>query len=185
MALKPGRFGPPSAAGRQLSAWSVGRQEVALRVVSRTPSELVLVHRPLVVPLVAAAMVVGVAIETAGSARALSLGEWIAAGLGMLVGSFISYLSALRTRVVFDASSGHVHWQHFGWPGRARGGCSLSDVTGVEVLDDQSGASRLALSTTGGVVPLTRHFTGFERHAENAAAVREWLLNCRSDTPAV
>lgn len=148
-----------------------------------TPSELILVHKPIVVPLIAAALVVGVIVQAVVAEKSLSLGEWIATGTGSLVGSFIAYLSALRTRIVFDASRGHVQWQHFGWPGRARGGCALADVMGVEVLKDLSGASRLALTTTEGVVPLTRHFIGFNRHIENAEAIRAWLSHYRSNAP--
>ena len=136
------------------------------------------------VPTIAAALVIGVVIETVGSAKSLAIGEWVAAGTGILVGSVISYLSALPTRVVFDAVRGVVTWQHFGWPGRVRGGCPLDEVTGVEVHDDSSGASRVVLSTSAGVIPLTRHFTGFDRHTENAAAIREWLANHQKNTPA-
>jgi hypothetical protein len=82
-------------------------EEVTVRFVSTTLSELVVVHRQLVGPFVAAAIVVvGVAVETAGSAPSLSIGEWIAAGIGMIVGSFISYLCVSCTRVVFNVRCG-------------------------------------------------------------------------------
>ncbi len=69
-----------------------------------------LVHRPVVVPTIAAALVIGVIIQTVGSAKSLAIGEWAAAGTGILVGSVISYLSALPTRVVFYAVCGVVTW---------------------------------------------------------------------------
>jgi hypothetical protein len=145
----------------------------------------VLVHRPVVVPIIAASLVIGVIVETVGSAKPLAIGEWVAVGTGILVGSVISYLSALQTRVVFDAVRGVVTWQHFGWPGRERGCCRLGQVTGVDVHDDPTGASRVVLSTSLGVIPLTRHFTGFDRHTENAEAIREWLANHQADKPVV
>ena len=144
---------------------------------------LVLAHRPLFVPAIAAALVIGVIIQTVDAAATLGLGEWAAAGMGILAGSFISYLSALPTRIVFDAARGEVRWQHFGWPGRVRGSCPLAEVTGVQVLSDSSRAERLALSTAAGVVPLTRHFSGIDPHEQNAAAVREWLSRWRPDPP--
>ena len=146
-----------------------------MRVVSSSAAALVLAHRPLVVPGIAAALVIGVIVQTIESAPSLGPGEWVAAGAGILVGSLVSYLSALPSRVVFDAARGDVRWQHFGWPGRVRGSCPLGQVTGVELLADSSGAQRLALSTSAGVVPLTRNFLGFEPHARHAAAIREWL----------
>jgi hypothetical protein len=144
---------------------------------------LVLEHRPLVVPAIAAAVVIGVIIQTVEAAPTLGLGEWVAAGMGILAGSFISYLSALRTQIVFDAARGDVRWQHFGWPGRVRGSCPLAEVTGVQVLGGSSGAERVVLSTSSGVIPLTRHFVGIDPHEQNAAAVREWLSHWPPDPP--
>jgi hypothetical protein len=124
---------------------------------------LVLEHRPLVVPAIAAAVVIGVITQTVEAAPTLGLGEWVAAGMGILAGSFISYLSALRTQIVFDSARGDVRWQHFGWPGRVRGSCPLAEVTGVQVLGGSSGDERVVLSTASGVIPLTRHFVGIGR----------------------
>jgi len=160
------------------------QQEQKLRIISNTFSTLVLAHKPLVVPGIALFIVLGVITETIRTASTLGVGEWIATALGILVGSLISYLSALRSRVVFDAGRGCVTWQHFGWPGRGRGSCPLDQVTEVQVLDDSSGAQRLALSTPGGVVPLTRYFSGIDPHNQNAAAIREWLSRAQSDPPA-
>lgn len=141
-----------------------------------------LLHRPVVVPTIAAALVIGVIVQAVDSPNALAVGERVATGTGIVVGSVISYLSALPTRFVFDAARGVVAWRHFGWPGRVRGERPLCEVIGVEVHDDPSGASRVVLSTSTGVIPLTRHFTGFDRHTENAAAIREWLANHRAST---
>jgi hypothetical protein len=129
-----------------------------------------------------AALVIGVIVQAVGSPNALAIGEWLATGAGIVVGSVIAYLSALPTRFVFDADRGVVTWQHFGWPGRVRGERPLCEVAGVEVHDHPSGASRVVLSTSTGVIPLTRHFIGFDRHTENAAAIREWLENHRACT---
>ena len=142
-------------------------------------------HRPVVVPTIAAALVLGVIAQAVGSAKAIATGEWVAVVIGSLAGSAVAYLSALPTRVVFDAVRGDVSWEHFGWPGRERGGCPLSEVVGVDVHDEPSGASRVVLSTSTGVIPLTRHFTGFDRHAKNASEIREWLANHRDGTSAV
>ena len=90
-------------------------------------------HRPVVVPTIAAALVIGVIVQAVGSQNALAIGERFATGIGIVVGSVISYLSALPTRIVFDAVRGVVTWQHFGWPGRVRGERALGEVTGVEV----------------------------------------------------
>jgi hypothetical protein len=163
----------------------VRRQDTRLRIITNSPSYLVLVHRPVVVPTIAAALVIGVIVQAVGSPNALAGGEIVATGAGIVVGSIISYLSALPTRFVFDAARGVVVWQHFGWPGRVRGERPLCEVIGVEVHDDVSGASRVVLSTARGVIPLTRHFIGFDRHTENAAAIRDWLANHRASTPAV
>ncbi len=146
-----------------------------MRVVSNTSAALVLEHRPLVVPILAAALVLAVVVQTLGSARSLGPGEAIAAVLGIGVGSLVAYLSALRSRVVFDAPGREVRWQHRGWPGRGRGSCPLAQVSGVEVCAEPSGATRLALTTSQGVVPLTRHFWGTEPHEQSAAAIRSWL----------
>jgi hypothetical protein len=154
-----------------------------MRVVSSTPASLVLAHRPVVVPAIAAALVVGVIYETAGDAPTLGAGQWAAAGMGILVGCFISYLSALRTRIVFDAARGEVRWKHSGWPGRGLGSCPLAEVAGVEVISSP-GAERLALSTSEGLVPLTRHFSGIEPHQKNALAIREWLSQYEAGHPA-
>jgi hypothetical protein len=128
-----------------------------------------------VVPGLAAALVIGVAVQALGSASSLAIGEWVATSAGVLVGSCIAYLSALPSHVVFDAARDEVRWQHRGWPGQLRGSCLLADMKGVRVDADTSRAERLVLVTSAGVVPLTRHFSGIEPHAANAAAVKEWL----------
>lgn len=79
-----------------------------MRVVSNTSAALVLEHRPLLVPILAAALVLAVVVQTLGSARSLGPGEAIAAVLGIGVGSLVAYLSALRSRVVFDAPGREV-----------------------------------------------------------------------------
>lgn len=154
-----------------------------MRVAINSSVRLSLEHRPLLVPLLAASCVAGLVIKTIGSAASLSLGEWVATGAGVLVGSLIAYLSALPSRVEFDAVRSAVNWCHTGWPGRARGNCPLRQVTGIELHADESGCKRLVLTTSAGVVPLTRHFTAFERHEQNAATVREWLDRHGRGTP--
>lgn len=154
-----------------------------MRVVSNSFARLSLEHRPHLVPLLAALGVVGVVVQTVHSAASLGLGEWVATGAGVLVGSFIAYISALPSRVEFDADRGDVSWHHIGWPGRMRGNCPLDQVTGCEVVADESGNKRLVLTTSAGIVPLSRHFTAFERHERNAATVGEWLDQHGHRTP--
>ena len=146
-----------------------------MRVVSNSTELLSLEHRPLLVPALAMSLVIGVVIQTINSAPSLGFGEWIATGAGVIVGCIIAYLSALPSRVEFDAARCEIRWNHVGWPGRERGSLPLDQVTGIKVLADEIGTKRMAITTSTDVVPLTRHFTAFERHEQNADTVGEWL----------
>ena len=155
-----------------------------MRVASSSSAALVLEHKPWVVPALVASCVVAVIAQTANSPSSLSFSEWIGTAAGVSVGGAIAYLAALPSRVIFDATAGQVTWNHMGWPGRLQGSCPLSEVTGVELLAEESGAKRLALCTSSGLVPLTRHYTGFERHEQSATAIREWLAQYTAGPPA-
>jgi hypothetical protein len=153
--------------------------ERRLRVVLDNSETLVLEHRPIVTPAIAAALVFGVVVETARSAPSLDLAEWTASVLGISVGSFIAYLTALRSCVTFDSVRQQVRWNHLGWPGRGRGSCPLARITGIRARGDEAGNKRITLTTSEGVIPLTRHYSGFERHEQVAARVRAWLEQYR------
>ena len=146
-----------------------------MHIISNSSERLFLEHRPFLVPALAMSLVIGVVIQAVNSAPSLSFGEWVATGAGVLIGCIIAYLSALPSRVEFDANRCEIRWDHVGWPGRERGSLPLDQVTGIKVLADEIGAKRLAITTSTDVVPLTRHFTAFERHEQNAATIGEWL----------
>ena len=57
-----------------------------MRVVSESETELVLEHRPIVLPALAAALVVGVVIQTLRFATSNSAAEWAGASAGILAG---------------------------------------------------------------------------------------------------
>lgn len=151
-----------------------------MHVVTKTPTMLSLEHKPRFVPAIALLLVIGVVAQALGSPSSLSLAQWVGTGFGVLVGSFITYYAALPSHVEFDAERGEVRWRHVGWPGRAAGSCPLGQITEVQLLEDEHGLKRLALTTDAGVVPLTRHLTAFERHTENATTVREWLMQYKA-----
>ena len=148
-----------------------------MRVVSESDKELVLEHRPIVLPGLAGILVIAVVIQTLSSAGTLNLESWIGACAGIGVGGFITYLMALPSQVVFDGKQREVRWHHGGWPGRGKGHCSLDTITGVQVLTEtpNPGPERIALMTTTGVTPLLRHYSGVEPHLQTAAIIRDWL----------
>ena len=132
----------------------------------------------MVLPAAATVLVIAVLVDTLRDASRLSAAQWAGATAGILVGAFIAYLTALRSRIVFDAKLGEVRWHHSGWPGQGRGRCPLSDLVSVQPLGDSSvgGAQGLALLTSQGRIPLTRHVLSVERsHEETAASIRKWL----------
>ena len=138
-------------------------------------------------PAVAAVLVLAVLIDTLRSAASLSAGQWVGATAGILVGGFIAYLMASRSRVVFDAERREVRWHHSGWPGQGQGACPLDDLTAVRLLGDESegGAQGLALLTLHDSVSLTRHNLAVQRsHKETAVSIREWLSRHGYDVPA-
>lgn len=142
----------------------------------------------MLVPTLAGALVLAVLVDTLRSASSHSAGEWAAATLGILVGGFITYLSALRSRVVFDASREEVRWRLAGWPGQRQGACPLAQLRGLQVLGDRApgGVQGLALLTPGDSIPLTRHGLAVGRDCEaTATAVSEWLARHGYEVPAV
>lgn len=147
-----------------------------MRIASNTTTELVLEHRPIVLPALGAALCAAVVFQTLQSAASLSASEWAGASAGILVGGFITYLMALPSRVVFDSSRREIRLRHSGWPGRGENRCAFDDVTGVEVQEDSSiGAKRVVLLTSRGPIPLTRHFSGIEPHRKTASTIQKWL----------
>lgn len=88
-----------------------------MRIVTQTSSDLVLEHRPVIFPVVLVMTWLSAAVATFRSPESLGPGEWVAAVAGHLVGGFIVYLTAQRSRVTFDGEKRMVTWQHIGWPG--------------------------------------------------------------------
>jgi len=123
----------------------------------------------------AALLVAAVVVQTLQSVDSLSPMQWAGATAGILVGAFIAYLIALPSRVVFDSAQREMRVHHSRWPGRGETRCAFDDLTDVEVHTDASRAERIALLTSRGPIPLTRHFSGFEPHDENARAIKTWL----------
>ena len=156
-----------------------------MHVASESASELVLEHRPVVIPAVAMLLVANVLLQTLRAPTPPSGTEWAGVVLGSFVGLLIAYLSSLRTRVVFEARRREVHWHHIGWPGQTRGACSFDDVTGVEVVSSEGGgAQRITLRTNQGAVPLMRGFFGFHRQHQTVTVIQEWLRRHGGDSPA-
>jgi len=155
-----------------------------LRIVSESESELVLEHKPIVLPAVAALLAIAVLAEALRAPASVSAAGWVATVLGSTVALVIAYRMALPSRVLFDAVRGEVSWSQTGFSGRDEGSCPLDGVTGVDVASrspNDDGAQRLVLQTTNGPVPLTRDFWGFGRHEQTAASIREWLARNGSD----
>lgn len=149
-----------------------------MRVVSNSASKLVLEHKPFVIPIIIAIMVIAVVVDTLWSAKSLTIGQWIGAGAGVLVGALMTYITSLSSRTVFDAECGEVCWQHNRWPGGGSGCCSWENVTDVKEIQDTSsdgGGTRVALYTGEGLVPLTRHFSGTDPNKKNVDAIKKWL----------
>ncbi len=153
-------------------------REVSLRIVSESESELVLEHKPRLLPAVAALLAVGVLADALRDPASVSAAGWVGTVLGSTVALVIAYQMASPSRVAFDAVRGEVSWSQAGFPGRNHGSCPLDGVTGVDVASrspNDDGAQRLVLQTTTGPVPLTRDFWGFGRHEQTAAEIRDWL----------
>jgi hypothetical protein len=149
-----------------------------LRVASESETELVLEHKPVVLPAMVALLAIVVLADALRAPASVSAADWVGTALGSTVAMVIAYLMALPSRVVFDAVTGEVSWSQAGWRGRAHGSCPLGDITGVDVASrspNDDGAQRLVLQTAHGPVPLTRDFWGFGRQEQAAAAIREWL----------
>ena len=157
-----------------------------MRVVAESDRELILEHRPIVLPGLAGILVIAVVIQTVLSAATLDLESWIGACAGISVGGFVTYLMALPSQVAFDGKQREVRWHHRGWPGRGKGHCSLDTITGVQVLTEtpNSGPARIGLMTTTGLMPLLRHYSGVEPHQQTAAIIRDWLRRQGLDIPA-
>ena len=145
-------------------------------------------HKPVVLPAAAGALALAVLVDTLRSAPSLSAGEWVAALAGISVGAFVAYLTALRSRVVFDAEREEVRWHHAGWPGERKGACPLSRLRGIRVLGGRTsgGSHGLTLLTSEGPVRLTRALLGVDRdHAHLAATAGEWLARKGYNVPLV
>ena len=149
-----------------------------MRIVSESDQQLILEHKPMVLPAIAAVLAFAVLAQALRSPGSVSLSGWVGTVLGSAVAGFIAYLMALPSRVVFDAGAGEVSWHHKGWPGRAHGRRKLDEITGVEVASRSpggDGAGRVTLLTAEGPIPLTRDFWGIGRHEQTAKRIREWL----------
>ncbi len=149
-----------------------------MKVASNTPDQLVLEHRPRILPSVVGLLTLGVAIDAWWTRASLDAGDWTGLALGLAVGGFITYLVALPSRVVFSAAKREVCWEHHGWPGKASGCCPFDELEGVQAVvdpDTEGHGERVVLLTQRGRVPLTRHYSGTDPSADLAATIRAWL----------
>ena len=156
-----------------------------MRVVVETPEELIIRHRPWVLPLLLAALVLGLLLRTLANYSSTGTSDLVGTALGVVTGTMILALVARRSEFRCDARLRQLQWKQRGLLSSSGGILPLEDICGLSMETDNhrdGPADRVVLLTTRGRLPLTPHYSGMEPHRQTRRAIRGWL--CAQGLPA-
>jgi hypothetical protein len=108
------------------------------------------------------------------------LDAWRAVGGGVVALLFVlsAYLFATRSEFRFDATARKVHWYERRPFSSAAGTLGFDALTGISVQRDNGvdgAVYRVVLHASDADLPLTRHYSNVEPHAETAQRITDWL----------
>jgi hypothetical protein len=153
-------------------------EQTSLRIVINTPAELVLIHRPRVLPLLLATFVVAVTARAIAQIESMTISDLIGTVLGVSTGGIFFFLVSRRGEFRFDAASGELHWERWDFMSRVNGTTKLASIEGVDIETNRHGegeADRVVLLTKEGRIPLTWHYSGIDPHRQTVEAIRIWM----------